>query len=63
MVSPIAHRLLDLAAGHCSVSVLLHTPESSRAKWPEDSAPAMDVTTNFDERTSLGITEGEISGA
>jgi len=47
MVSPIAHRLCDFAAGHCSVSVLLKTPFASREKLPEDSVPVIGFTTNL----------------
>jgi len=58
IVSPIAQRLCDLAAGHCKVRVLLHTPESEREKSPDDSVPATELTRSDapvgDERLSDG---------
>lgn len=48
IVSPIAHRLCDLAAGHCIVRVLLHIPfAASCANLPDDSTPAMELTMTF----------------
>lgn len=55
MVSPMAQRLFDLAAGHCTVNVLFHTPWLSREKRPDDSAPAIEDVTTFDGRTSLVV--------
>ena len=47
IVSPTAHKLWDLTAGHCNVNVRLHTPFSSRKRPAEDSVPAMGLTTNL----------------
>ena len=57
IVSPTAHKLWDLTAGHCNVNVRLHTPLSSRKRPAEDSVPAMGLTTNLVEGLELGALE------
>jgi hypothetical protein len=57
-VSPIAQRLCDLVAGHCSEIVLDHTPVcSSRPNRPVGSAPATVVATVLGGAPVAGASE------
>lgn len=55
MVSPVAQRLFDLAAGHCSVNVLLQTFCASRENCPDDSTPVIKLETTFEEISEPGM--------
>jgi hypothetical protein len=52
----MAQREWDLEEGHCNVRVLLKTPFSSWVKLPDDSAPAIGLTTTFvgDDDSAFG---------